>query len=76
MIVNGLILAEDGSKMSKSKQNFPDPMMMVDEYSADSVKLYMLNSPVVRAEALKFSTEGVKGIVRHVFLPWYNSYRF
>jgi isoleucyl-tRNA synthetase len=76
LIVNGLILAEDGSKMSKSKQNFPDPMKMVNEYSADSLKLYMLNSPVVRAEPLKFSIEGVKQILRNVFLPWYNSYRF
>ena len=76
LIVNGLILAEDGSKMSKSKQNYPDPMKMVDEFSADAVKLYMLNSPVVRADPLKFSTEGVKGVVRNVFLPWYNSYRF
>ena len=76
LIVNGLILAEDGSKMSKSKNNFPDPMKMVNEFSADSVKLYMLNSPVVRAEPLKFTTEGVKGVVRSVFLPWYNSYRF
>lgn len=76
LIVNGLILAEDGSKMSKSKKNYPDPMKMVNEFSADAVKLYMLNSPVVRAEPLKFSTEGVKGVVRNVFLPWYNSYRF
>ena len=76
LIVNGLILAEDGSKMSKSKKNYPDPMKMVDEFSADAVKLYMLNSPVVRAEPLKFATEGVKGVVRNVFLPWYNSYRF
>ena len=76
LIVNGLILAEDGQKMSKSKQNFPDPMKMVEQFSADAVKLYMLNSPVVRAEPLKFSVDGVKGVVKSVFLPWYNSYRF
>jgi len=76
LVVNGLILAEDGTKMSKSKQNYPDPMMMVNNYSADSVKLYMLNSPVVRSEPLKFSVDGVKQILRNVFLPWYNSYRF
>ena len=47
---------------------------MVNEYSADAVKLYMLNSPVVRADNLKFSEAEVKQLVRKVFLPWYNSY--
>ena len=51
-------------------------MYMVDNYSADAVKLYMLNSPLVRADNLKFSEKGVQEIIRQVFLPWYNSYRF
>lgn len=51
-------------------------MYMVNEYSADAVKLYMLNSPVVRADDLLFSEGKVKELVRKVFLPWYNSYRF
>lgn len=76
MIVNGLVLAEDGSKMSKWKKNYPDPMYMVDSYSADAVKLYMLNSPLVRADNLKFTEKHVEDIVWQVFLPWYNSYRF
>lgn len=76
LIVNGLVLAEDGSKMSKSKKNYPDPMYMIDQYSADAIKLYMLNSPLVRAEPLKFKEQGAKDIVKDVFLPWYNSYRF
>ena len=76
IIVNGLILAEDGQKMSKRKKNYPDPLYMVNQYSADAVKLYMLNSPVVRAEPVKFTELGVKSIIREVFLPWFNSYRF
>lgn len=74
--MNGIVLAEDGQKMSKRKKNYPDPMYMVNEYSADAVKLYMLNSPVVRADNLPFSENEVKQLVRKVFLPWYNSYRF
>lgn len=62
--------------MSKRKKNYPDPMYMVDNYSADAVKLYMLNSPLVRADNLKFTEAHVQEIVRQVFLPWYNSYRF
>lgn len=60
LIVNGIVLAEDGQKMSKRKKNYPDPMYMVNEYSADAVKLYMLNSPVVRADNLCFSEAEVK----------------
>ena len=76
MIVNGIVLAEDGSKMSKSKRNYPDPMKIADEHGADACRLYLCNSPVVRAEPLKFSKEGVKDIVKDIFLPYFNAYRF
>jgi len=54
LIVNGIVLAEDGTKMSKSKKNYPDPMWVADQYGADACRLYLCNSPVVRAEPLKF----------------------
>ncbi len=76
LIVNGIVLAEDGSKMSKSKQNYPPPLDVADKFGADASRLYLCNSPVVRAEPLKFSEDGVKGVVRDVFLPWFNAYRF
>lgn len=62
--------------MSKRLNNYPDPVKVVDQYSADAVKLYLINSPIVRADTLKFSEDGVQGIVRNVFLPWYNSFVF
>jgi len=76
LIVNGIVLAEDGTKMSKSKKNYPDPMWVADQFGADACRLYLANSPVVRAEPLKFMGEGVKNIVREIFLPWFNAYRF
>jgi isoleucyl-tRNA synthetase len=76
LIVNGIVLAEDGSKMSKSKKNYPDPTFIADQFGADACRLYLCNSPVVRAEPLKFAQEGVKGVVRDIFLPWFNAYRF
>ncbi|KAF7098584.1 hypothetical protein CFC21_100314 [Triticum aestivum] len=76
LICNGLVLAEDGKKMSKSKQNYPSPMEVIDEYGADALRLYLVNSPVVRAESLRFKRIGVFGVVKDVFLPWYNAYRF
>ncbi|EOA32665.1 hypothetical protein CARUB_v10015963mg [Capsella rubella] len=76
LICNGLVLAEDGKKMSKKLQNYPPPLDVVNEYGADAVRLYLITSPVVRAEPLRFKKEGVHGVVKDVFLPWYNAYRF
>ncbi|XP_058750906.1 isoleucine--tRNA ligase, cytoplasmic-like [Vicia villosa] len=76
LICNGLVLAEDGKKMSKSLKNYPSPMDVINDYGADALRLYLINSPVVRAEPLRFKKEGVYGVVRDVFLPWYNAYRF
>lgn len=76
LIANGLVLAADGQKMSKRKQNYPDPMLLVGKYGADAIRLYLINSPVVRAENLRFKEEGVRDIIKDVFLPWFNAYRF
>ncbi|MBT3231149.1 isoleucine--tRNA ligase [Candidatus Uhrbacteria bacterium] len=59
VIVNGIVLAEDGKKMSKRLQNYPDPMEVMDKYGADAVRYYLMSTPVVRAENLRFSEEGV-----------------
>ena len=63
LIVNGIVLAEDGAKMSKRLKNYPDPMYMVNTYSADAIKLYLLNSPIVKGESLKFAESGVKNVL-------------
>uniref|UniRef100_A0A665UDA6 Isoleucine--tRNA ligase, cytoplasmic n=1 Tax=Echeneis naucrates TaxID=173247 RepID=A0A665UDA6_ECHNA len=66
----------DGQKMSKRKKNYPDPGLIVQNYGADALRLYLINSPVVRAENLRFKEEGVRDVLKDVFLPWYNAYRF
>ena len=76
LIVNGLVLAEDGKKMSKRLKNYPDPTLVINKYGADALRMYLINSPVVRAEELKFREAGVLGVVKEVFLPWYNATRF
>ena len=76
VVVNGLILAEDGQKMSKSKKNYPDPMEVIEKYGADSLRSYLINSPVVRAEPLRFKEEGIVSIYRSVVLPFWNAYSF
>ncbi|MBI2464013.1 isoleucine--tRNA ligase [Candidatus Peregrinibacteria bacterium] len=76
IIVNGIVLAEDGNKMSKSKKNYPDPLHIFDKYGADAVRFYLMNSPVVRAEDLRFSEKGVSDVVKNVLLPIWNAYGF
>ncbi|PIR22605.1 MAG: isoleucine--tRNA ligase [Deltaproteobacteria bacterium CG11_big_fil_rev_8_21_14_0_20_45_16] len=76
VVVNGLILAEDGKKMSKRLKNYPDPMDVMHSYGADALRLYLIDSPVIRAEELRFSEKGVKEIVRKVQLKLWNAYSF
>jgi len=76
LVCNGLVLAADGKKMSKRLKNYPDPKEVINKYGADALRLYLINSPVVRAETLRFKEEGVFGVVKDVFMPWYNAYRF
>lgn len=59
VIVNGIVLAEDGRKMSKKLQNYPDPMMVVDKYGVDALRYYLLSSPVMQAENLSFVEKDV-----------------
>ncbi|ANB11314.1 isoleucine--tRNA ligase ILS1 [Sugiyamaella lignohabitans] len=75
-IVSGIVLAADGKKMSKRLKNYPDPTLMFDKYGADAVRVYMINSPVLKAETLRFKEEGVKEVVSKVLLPWWNSFKF
>jgi isoleucyl-tRNA synthetase len=75
-VVNGLILAEDGRKMSKSLKNYPDPSETFDRMGADALRAFLINSPVLRAEPLRFSSDGVADVVRTVLLPLWNTYSF
>jgi isoleucyl-tRNA synthetase len=68
VIVNGLILASDGQKMSKRLKNYPDPMEVVDKYGADALRYYLLSSPVVRAEDLRFQERGVEEVQKKLLM--------
>lgn len=76
VVVNGLVLAADGRKMSKRLKNYPDPVKVVEQYGADALRLYLISSPVVRAEDLCFTEDGVKHALRHLLIPWWNAYLF
>lgn len=76
VIVNGIVLAEDGAKMSKRLRNYPDPSLVIHRYGADAIRLYMMHSPAVRAEDLCFTESGVELVLRQVMLPFWNAYSF
>lgn len=62
--------------MSKSLKNYPDPNAILDTYGADALRLFLINSPVVRGDNLRFREAGVKEVVSKVLMPWLNSFRF
>ena len=80
VIVNGLVLAEDGKKMSKSLRNYPDPMELADRVGVDAMRYYLLSSPIMRAEDLNFSEKEVLELQRknigrlHNVLAMYEMY--
>ena len=76
VVTTGTILAEDGQKMSKSKQNYPDPAQVFKEHGADAMRLYLLSSPVVRGDDIRFSGGEVGELSRRFLGTLYNSYVF
>lgn len=75
-IVNGIVLAEDGRKMSKSLRNYTDPVEAINKFSADAIRLFLMHSAVVRADEIRYSDEGVRDIIKSIILPLWNSYSF
>lgn len=76
VIVNGIILSEDGKKLSKRLKNYAPPEVILNELGADALRLFLINSPAVKAEDLRFSEKGVLEMSRAVLLPFWNSYSF
>lgn len=73
----GIVLAEDGQKMSKSKKNYPDPNLIFEKYGADAMRFYLLQSPVAtKGENLKFSEQEVQEVLKNLILPLKNAYQF
>ena len=76
VMCTGLIMAEDGKKMSKRLKNYPEPGVILDKYGADSLRLYLMSSPAVKAETLNFVEKDVANLRRRVFLIWWNILAF
>ena len=76
VIVNGLVLASDGKKMSKRLQNYPDPMDIVNKYGSDALRLYLITSVAAKADSIKFNENEVRGIMQNIIIPLSSSFSF
>ena len=76
VVTTGNILAEDGSKMSKSKNNYPDPNILIEKFGIDSIRFYLLTSSVMNGDDFNFSEKGVSEISRKVNILLYNVWSF
>jgi len=76
VIVNGIILAEDGRKMSKSLKNYPPADEVLNKFGADALRMYLLSSAATKAEELRFSEAGVRDVLRQTLIPLWNAYNF
>ena len=76
VIVNGIVMAENGQKMSKRLKNYPEPNLLIEKYGADALRYYLLTSPVMKAENLRFSEKGVDEVLKKFILTLWNTYSF
>jgi isoleucyl-tRNA synthetase len=76
VIANGIVLAEDGNKMSKRLKNYPEPDLVMEKYGADALRYYLLSSPVMSAENMNFSEDGVREAFQKVVMLANNVLKF
>ena len=76
VVVNGIVLSEDGKKLSKRLKNYAPVGEVLEKFGADALRLFLINSPAVKAEDLRFSEQGVLEMSRAVLLPFWNAYAF
>lgn len=76
VVINGLILAEDGKKMSKSLNNYPEPTYLFNRYGPDAYRLYVMSSPAVKAESMRFSEKWVDQVYKDFTAGINNAYKF
>jgi isoleucyl-tRNA synthetase len=75
-VVNGLVLAADGKKMSKSLRNYTDPNEVINSFGADALRLFLVHSAVVKADDLRYNDDGVREVLKSIIIPLWNAYSF
>lgn len=75
-ISHGIVLGDDGRKMSKSLRNYPDVNGVFNDYGSDAMRWFLMSSPIVRGGNLIVAEQGIRDTVRQILLPMWNSYYF
>lgn len=75
-VTTGTIMAGDGTKMSKSKKNFPDPAILLEKYGVDSLRFYLMRAVVMKGENINFSEDEVKDIFQQIINVLWNTFSF
>jgi isoleucyl-tRNA synthetase len=75
-VSHGIVLGNDGQKMSKSLRNYPDVNEVFDRYGSDAMRWFLMSSPVLRGGNLVVTEPGIRDGVRQAILPLWNSYYF
>lgn len=75
-VSHGIVLGDDGQKMSKSLRNYPDPRAVFDKYGADAMRWYLLSSSILRGADFSVTEQGIRETVRQVLLPFWNAWYF
>ncbi|MFM9083897.1 MAG: isoleucine--tRNA ligase [Actinomycetota bacterium] len=75
-VSHGIVLGDDGAKMSKSLRNYPDPMGIFESHGADAMRWYLMSSPILRGGDFSVTEQGMRDTVRQVLLPMWNSWYF
>lgn len=75
-VSHGIVLGDDGQKMSKSLRNYPDPRAVFESYGADAMRWYLLSSSILRGADFSVTEQGIRETVRQVLLPFWNAWYF
>ncbi len=76
VICHGILLADDGNKLSKKLRNYTEPSEIFDKQGSDALRWYFMSSNIVRGGDARISDHGIAEVTRQVLLPIWNAYSF
>ncbi|WP_102110563.1 isoleucine--tRNA ligase [Corynebacterium pseudotuberculosis] len=76
VVAHGIVLGDDGTKMSKSRQNYPNVNEVFNRDGSDAMRWFLMSSPILRGGNLIVTEQGIREGVRQALLPMWNAYSF
>src|SRR6476469_1677545 len=75
-MAHGIVLGDDGQKMSKSRRNYPDVGQVFERDGSDAMRWFLMSSPILRGADLVVTEQGIRDSVRQAVLPLWNAWSF